>query len=118
MGLYTRGYLTKDSAEYIQQALNLRSQFTFYCGSLSEPLIPELFSLRPPGYGLFLTVLCIGKQEVILPLLVQVILSVFTLYIAWKSITIITGKSLNAVWFLIPVSAFLVQCIYAGTVMS
>ena len=117
-GIYLKSNLTKDSVEYLFQAENLRTHLTFYCGSWDEPLKPEWFSLRPPGYGLYLALFSWGKASVILPLIIQVILSIASLYITWKILELITGRTLNVLLFLFPLTGFAVQFIYAGLIMS
>jgi hypothetical protein len=117
-GIYFHSGLTADSQEYLIQAQNLRRHFTFYCGDLSQQIRPELYSLRPPGYGIFLAMFSWGDIQIILPVILQVIISMCSLLLAWKCTTIITGRKINAVLFLLPLTAFLPQLIYTGMIMS
>jgi hypothetical protein len=117
-GIYLHSSLTADSQEYLNQAENLREHLTFYCGDLTHPIQPEWYSLRPPGYGLFLAFFSWGELRIILPVIIQVIISIITLYIAWKCSTIISGKRANAFLFLLPLTAFIPQLIYSGMIMS
>lgn len=117
-GIYLHTSLTADSQEYLNQAYNLRNHLTFYCGDITHPIQPEWYSLRPPGYGLFLAFFSWGGLRIILPVIIQAIISISTLYLAWKCSTIISGKRTNAFIFLIPLTAFLPHLIYSGMIMS
>lgn len=109
---------TADSREYLHQAVNLREHLSFYCGEWSDPFIPEWFSLRPPGYGIFLALTSWGDQHLLLPVLLQIALSVSTIYMAWKSVQILTGKTVSTWYFILPLSGFATQFIYSGMIMS
>jgi len=44
-----------DSGEYIQEAVNIKDHFFFYCGNLALPITEEYMTMRPPLYPLFLS---------------------------------------------------------------
>jgi hypothetical protein len=118
VGFVMNSNQTADSAEYLHQATNLREHLSFYCGEWSAAFIPERFSLRPPGYGVFLSLTSWGSANLLLPVFLQIVISLATIYIAWKCVRIISGKQVNSWLFLIPLTGFLTQFIYSGMIMS
>lgn len=69
-----------DSAEYIYMALNIKQHFWFYCGNPVLPVVPEYFTLRPPGYSLLLALIYLFSVSGWTVLVVQNIISVFNIY--------------------------------------
>ena len=43
-----------DSYEYVYMALNIRDRFDFYAANPALPVMLKNYTLRPPGYSLFL----------------------------------------------------------------
>ncbi len=108
----------KDSLEYLQQASNIRSHGSWYCGNLLLPIEPPLYSQRPPLYGLFLSItnwLSIGEW---FPLLIQNMLSFYNCILALWLFEVITEKKISSIKLLWPMLFFASQFIYANMIMS
>ncbi len=67
--------ITPDSDEYLKMAENVIQHFTFYDGKFISPLREELYSLRPPLYGIFILITSFGMKWPFLTLFVQNVLS-------------------------------------------
>jgi hypothetical protein len=105
---------TADSSEYLCQAENITKHLSFYCGDYLQIHKPEWYSLRPPGYGLFLAIL---KVEWLV-IAAQIALSMFSILLAYRAACLIAGRKINVWLFLLPFTAFVPQFIYSGMVMS
>ncbi len=68
---------TLDSDEYIKTGENILLHFTSYNGQYSSSFKPELYHLRPPFYGLFLSITSLFGSFYKLSLLIQNILSIY-----------------------------------------
>ena len=108
----------KDSTEYLQQAENIRTRHTWYCGNRLSTFKEELVSQRPPLYGLFISFTQIFSMPVPLLFFLQMLLSILNCWIAYHLLIIITNKKINPGLFLFPLIFFPTQFIYANMIMS
>ena len=54
LALHFKKICNDDSHEYVDEAVNIKDHFLFYCGSLVVPIKAEYMTLRPPLYPLFM----------------------------------------------------------------
>lgn len=110
---------TRDSQEYLNQAYNILHHQTFYCGDPGLPVTDvTLYSRRPPGYGLFILLTSFFLTIPLLTLLVQCLLSVFNLYLAYV-ITCELNPNFKSGWLIVLLgSTFPSQFIMATTYMT
>lgn len=118
LALFLGNIHLKDSLEYLQQAINIRSHGSWYCGNLLLPIDPALFSQRPLLYGLFLSITNWPSIGEWLPLLIQNILSFYNCILAMLLFENITGKKISSIKLLWPMLFFASQFIYANMIMS
>lgn len=85
LAIFIGGIYTLDSNEYIHSAFNLYHHNSSYCGLWSENLSPELLTLRPPGYPLFLMFFQVINSNIFFPLFVQNVASVWLIHSLYKS---------------------------------
>ncbi len=109
---------TKDSAEYLQQATNLKEYASWYCGSFNAPIQPELYSQRPLLYGLFLMIIQLFCQKAILIIIVQSLISLANIYIAFLILKKYTKGNYQPLFLLAALFFFPTQLIYSGMIMS
>ncbi len=108
---------TKDSYEYLNQAFNISQYSSWYCGNFSETQVPELYSQRPPFYGLFIMLVQIVSEKSFFLLLLQNILSLLNIYILTKIIQLQKIK-INPYFIFFALAFFPTQLIYANMIMS
>lgn len=108
---------TKDSYEYLNQAINLSGNASWYCGNFSETHVPELYSQRPPLYGIFILLVKLISEKSFLLLLFQNIISLFNIYILSEIIRHQKIK-LHPFFIIIALAFFPSQIIYANMIMS
>jgi hypothetical protein len=118
LALYFGNSRLKDSYEYIQQAVNLRSYGSWYCADLSKPIDYLMYSQRPPLYGAFLAITWWPFSGDFLILFLQTILSLFNCYLSLRIFETISGRKANILLFFLPVIFFATQFIYANMIMS
>lgn len=68
-----------DSEEYVLMAKNI-SKGWLYAGDLSKPLVTELFTLRPPGYSLFMSLVYMAGLNDWAVLLLQNLIGIFNFW--------------------------------------
>jgi hypothetical protein len=68
-----------DSYEYLKQAENLKSSHTLYCGDLNKPIDNDLYTRRPPVYGLFIFISNLLINSDLLIIILQSLISIVTL---------------------------------------
>jgi hypothetical protein len=73
------GLYMADSYEYLKQSENLKSAHSFYCGDLSKPIDNDLYTRRPPIYGLFIFLSGGLFQSDILIIILQSLISILTM---------------------------------------
>ncbi|MEN8202191.1 MAG: hypothetical protein ABFS28_06295 [Bacteroidota bacterium] len=72
-----------DSDDYLNASENLYKKGVLYCGDLSEPIIKEQFTRRPPLYPLLLgTVTLTGSK--IPALLIQILISMTSIFVVFS----------------------------------
>ena len=115
-------YLFPDSDRYVQAARNLREVGVLYALPFQEaPLQPQEYSIRPPGYPVFLLLTGgTGSDFPWLTLLLQNLLSLLNLGLALRWLARLTGGLLPRQWLavLLLAAAGPGQFIYANVLMS
>ena len=107
----------KDSFEYLNQSVNLLNHGSWYSGKMDVSLVPQLYSLRPPGYGFFIMLLHLVVHSNIIISMTQTLLSIFNCYLAIRIIQLFSSPSINSRWFVLPFLFFPSQFIYANMIM-
>lgn len=108
----------KDSSEYIDQAGNILKYGTWYCGNMNSPILPQLFSQRPPLYGLFIMLLHFISSSNLIITFMQSLLSLFNIFIGMKIIQSYFPKTLSIrSYFSVGCLFFPSQFIYANLIM-
>ena len=82
--LFQERYLLKDSQEYIHAAENLAQEGVLYCGKWQPEKRLDFFTKRPPVYPLLIASTRWVPGFPILLLLLQNLLSLLNLMLAWK----------------------------------
>ncbi|NNC86655.1 MAG: hypothetical protein HKO56_06695 [Bacteroidia bacterium] len=107
----------KDSLEYLKLAKNLVANFTIYSGDLNGPILPQLVSLRPPGYGAFIAFAKIFSTNNLAIVLMQGLVSLMSIALLLKTINKLFKTNYSyfiAVAFLF----FPSQIVYTNMIMS
>ncbi|WP_400194181.1 hypothetical protein [Hymenobacter sp. B81] len=114
--LQQRYYLFPDSDRYLTEAENIVHHGEFYARPPAEPRHPQEYTMRPPGYPLWLAALGTPAGYVAWALLAQNVLSLLNL--AW--ITRLVGRYAPPAWgwWLLLTVTFPGQIIYANVLMS
>ncbi len=73
------GLYMADSAEYLKQAENIKSSFSFYCGDLAKQIDNDLFTRRPPVYALLIAAVKFVVNSDFAVLFLQSLLSILNL---------------------------------------
>lgn len=118
-----KGIYNGDSIEYLHTADNLLSHFTSYNGFLIEPLNPGYYSLRPPGYPLFILFSKLVCSNDWFLLAVQNLLSIlFLSAIYFKLHSVFTSKIYRLLFYagllLFPVYLIMVNMVAADIVLG
>ena len=94
------GIYTLDSPEYLYTAANLIQNGISYAGNFTtDSTNPDLFSLRPPGYGIFIMVCSLISENHYCILIIQNMLSIVILYWIYEFIQEKTGSEDGLFWF-------------------
>jgi len=80
MALHFKKIYSGDAPEYIQEALNIKDHFFFYCGNMGLPIREEYMTLRPPLYPLFIMFVYLFAINNWIVLLLQSVLSVTNIF--------------------------------------
>jgi hypothetical protein len=108
----------KDSAEYLYQAQNISSNFSWYAGNLSEPFDAALVSQRPPMYGILLALTWFESLGDIPVLIIQIMISLLSCFMIFKIVNLLSNRKINSWLLLFPMMCFLSQFVYTNTIMS
>lgn len=79
-----QGYLLQDSEEYLYAAQNIIDKQTLYSGDLEQEIDPVLYTKRPLGYPLFLSLFKSIGLPIAAVLLFQNLLSIFSILLCRK----------------------------------
>jgi len=120
VAVQNKNFTTKDSWEYIWQAQNLKASGSWYAGDLTQDINPALYNQRPPAYGAFLSMLNFNAalNNVYLLLIIQLGLSLITVFMVVQFVKLFLGQEWNRLWLLIPLVFFPSQFVYCNMVMS
>lgn len=72
-----------DSEDYLNASQNLYGQGVLYCGDLSEPIVEEQFTRRPPLYPLFIGLIPLFGSNIPVFLL-QILVSVLSILLVFR----------------------------------
>lgn len=114
MALHYGNIYNGDSFEYIQEAVNIKDHFFFYCGNLIFPVSKEYMTLRTPGYPLFIASVYIFTINNWVIILLQNIVSVFNVLYARKIFFDLGYPLKYDKWFLLLIVFFPSQLVYAN----
>lgn len=106
-----------DSADYLNASRNLYSQGVLYCGNLSDPVVDELFTRRPPLYPLLIGAGAFTGSG--LPVfLFQIVVSMLSIFLAYR--IFLPGKEgrPGAFFALVLLLFTPAQFIYANRIMA
>lgn len=92
-----------DSYDYLFQAENLRNSGSFYAGNLEEPIKPDYYTKRTPGYGVFLYLLHSTEWLV---LLLQNLMSILLWWLVFKLLLEFQLEEKKAAWLVLLVLVF------------
>lgn len=79
--LFAQNFLLADSQEYLDAADNLLSEGILYCGDLQEPIDPALYTKRPAGYPLFLSLTRFFTKSHVPVVILQMLLSLASVFL-------------------------------------
>ena len=120
VAVQNKNFTTKDSWEYLWQSQNLKSSGSWYAGDLTQEINPALYNKRPPAYVAFLSLLNVNAalNNVYLLLIIQLGLSLLTVFMVVQFVKLFLGEEWNRLWLLIPLVFFPSQFVYCNMVMS
>ena len=120
VALQKKNFTTKDSWEYLWQSQNLKANGSWYCGDMNQEIVPALYNQRPPAYGSFLSLLNvdISLNNIYLLFIIQIGLSLLTIFITVQFVKLFLGEEWNRLWLLIPLVFFPSQFVYCNMLMS
>ncbi len=114
------GYKFKisDSYQYLIEADNILKHGIFYSGDLSLPIDYKFYTLRPPGYPLFLAFFKFFDAPFYVILFFQNIISITSIYLVRKTLLLFNyNKKFDALFlFLIIITPS--QLIYANSILT
>jgi len=109
---------TLDSFEYLHSAENIKQVGIPYNGDFSEPIDLDLYTRRPPLYGLFMLLVSGFTLSIPLILLAQGIISLFALLLFYKVILVAYFTENEQKGFFIALLFTPSWFIYSGFIMS
>ena len=107
-----------DPYQYLTEAKNIIENGVFYCGDLSQPINFDFYTLRPPGYPLFLALFYLLKAPLYVIIFFQNIISIASIILVRKTILLFNYKKkydILLMGFLLLTPS---QFIYANTIFS
>ncbi len=105
-----------DSGDYLNASENLYSQGILYCGDLSEPIVEEQFTRRPPLYPVFLGLQFLSKSNIPVFLL-QILLSMLSIALVGR-IFFLQVDHRHAIIAMVLILATPAQFIYSNRIMA
>jgi len=110
-----------DSDDYLNASENLYWQGVLYCGDLSEPIVEEQFTRRPPFYPILLGAATLTGSR-IPALLIQILISMASIFLVFKMFlpnlqTVKSGKQ-AVIFATILLIATPAQFIYSNLIMA
>lgn len=110
--------LTRDSAEYISAAENLKNQGIFYAGNLTEPINPALYSRRPPGYPIFILLSRLFGNSDFSTVIFQILLIILNVILLHRILLQLNVKSSDHKLIIFIYLVYPSQIIYIFSIMS
>lgn len=111
-------YKFSDSYQYIIEAENIVNDGIFYSGDLNEPINPKYYTLRPPGYPIFLSLFTLFNASLAVILFFQNIISIISIFLIRKTILLFNYKKTFDPLFLILLILTPSQFIYANAILT
>ena len=123
IAVWIRGIYTLDSPEYLLTAENLINNCTFYNGTMDGTLNPTLYTLRPPGYPVFIALCKLIVNSDITIILLQNILSIILCIYLYKesrkiSDSMSSGIMITSGLIMFPVYLILVNMVMAESLLA
>jgi hypothetical protein len=118
IAMHCKKLYSGDSAEYIQEAVNIRDHFFFYCGNLALPIKEEYITMRPPVYPLFLTLVYFFTISAWVVITLQNLVSVLNICYLRDTFLRLGYKKKYDWIFLLFVFVYPIQFIYSDTVSA
>ncbi len=112
--IYQQYFLT-DSYEYVYEAKNILKSFTAYAGDLNEQINNDLYTKRPVLYPIFLI---FGGIQPFLISILQIILSVTSIFYLRKGMSVIGHDIKKDKFLLILIAGSISYFIYTQMIMS
>ena len=107
-----------DSYQYLIEAENIISQGIFYSGDLNLPINPQNYTLRPPGYPLFLSLFNYFDAPFYVILFFQNIISIISIYLIRKTILLYNYDKKYDYLFIFLLFITPSQFIYANAILT
>jgi len=111
---YRRIYMG-DTYEYVYMALNIRDHGLFYAANAALPIMVKNYTLRPPGYSLFLLPVYYFSESGWVVLILQNIISVLNIIYLRKVLGWLGYRKKSDWLLLLLLAAYPAQFIYANT---
>jgi len=107
-----------DPYQYLTEAKNIIEHGVFYCGDLTKPINFDLYTLRPPGYPLFLSLFYLLKAPLYVIIFFQNIISIISIFLVRKTILLFNYKKKYDALFIGLLLLTPSQFIYANTIFA
>ena len=107
-----------DSDRYVQEAANIAQYGRYYASPLNETIRPQEFTIRPPGYPLFLVLTNWLGGGAVLTLVLQNLLSLLNIWLILRWLREFALSRAQVVALLLALLTFPAQLIYANALMS
>jgi len=106
-----------DSEDFLNASRNLYGQGTLYCGDLSEPIIDEQFTRRPPLYPIFLGIRILSGSNIPVFLL-QILVSLLSILLVYRIFVSGVQKQRHTIFVIVLLLATPAQFIYSSRIMA
>mgnify|MGYP003625328520 CR=1 FL=1 len=111
-------YKISDSYQYLVEAENIINNGVFYSGDLSLPINPIFYTIRPPGYPIFLALFNYFNASLAVVLFFQNIISIISIFLVRKTILLFNYKTAYDPLFIILLILTPSQFIYANAILT
>ncbi|MBI1221882.1 MAG: hypothetical protein GC180_04690 [Bacteroidetes bacterium] len=116
MALIIGGTKIADSYDYLYQAENLRESGSFYAWNMNEPIKPDYFTKRTPGYAVMLYLT--GSMEWLI-LMLQNVMSIFVWWLVFRVLLKKNVREQTAAWLILGTLVLQSNAlIYANSILS
>lgn len=109
---------TRDSFEYLKISENLKNYGIFYAGDLNSEINPALYSRRPPGYPIFISLSKFIFNKNITIIFMQILLVALNVFVLFRLLSLLKIKDPFRLISILLFILFPTQIIYTQTIMS